>query len=871
MTIRHLFLALCGAGLPFRKRAFTWALIWLGSASVTASAATALQYATDIAPILKSYCSDCHADGARKGGVAFDAYSSESALREDRELWLNALKNLRAGLMPPPKKPQPSPAEKARIEEWIKASVFQTDARHLDPGLITVHRLNRTEYRNTIRDLLGVEFDTDKEFPADDAGHGFDNIGDVLTLSPMLLEKYLAAARTIVSRAVPAAARVPAERRIGGKEFKLFAAVGSQPVTETPNLSYYRESSLSNRFSVTHAGRYQVVLDFTANERFVENQFDQNKCQLVFKIDGQELHRKEYTREGGKAFAYELNQDWREGDHEFVVEVQPVLPAQKQVRSLTIRLDGITLRGPMAPAHWVRPKDYTRFFPHEPTDDPKQRRVYAREILSQFVARAYRRPVEGETVDRLVDLAERTYRQPGTTFEFGVGQAMVAVLASPRFLFREEQAEPLRRDEKYPLIDEYSLASRLSYWLWSSMPDEELIRLAAKGELRKNLPPQIQRLFADRKSEAFFRNFVGQWLQVRDIDNVSIDARQVLQREAAPDPDFEKRRARFRELRDRPESTLTAAEVKEMDEFRAGFGRRASQPLKAELNGDLRRFMRLETEKTVEHVFRENRNLLELLDSDYTFLNERLARHYGLTNLNVTGEKLRKVTLPPENPRGGVLTQGAILAVTSNPTRTSPVKRGLFILSNILGTPPPPPPPDVPPLEDAVKALKGKTLSLRQTLALHREQPLCSSCHNRMDPLGLALENFNAMGMWRDQERGQPIDATGALLSGESFSHIRELKSILARNHSLEFYRALTEKLLIYALGRGLDYYDVATVDDIVARLQASEGRAQTLLDSIAASVPFQRTRVASGEPRAVQAPVRNQSAAVRTTHSIIP
>ena len=264
---------------------------------------------------------------------------------------------------------------------------------------------------------------------------------------------------------------------------------------------------------------------------------------------------------------------------------------------------------------------------------------------------------------------------------------------------------------------------------------------------------------------------------------------------------------------------------------------------RAELTGELRRAMRQETEKAFDYVIREDRSLLELLDSDYTFLNERLARHYGLTNLNVTGEEMVRVKLPPESPRGGVITHGSVLAVTSNPTRTSPVKRGLFILDNLLGTPPPPPPPDIPPLEDAAKAMKEKTLTLRETLALHREQPLCSSCHNRMDPLGLALDNFNAMGMWRDQEKGQTIDATGKLLSGESFTNIKELKKILASNHATEFYRTVTEKLLTYALGRGLEYYDVATVDAIVERLQKSNGRPSELIAGIIESAPFQKTR----------------------------
>lgn len=446
-------------------------------------------------------------------------------------------------------------------------------------------------------------------------------------------------------------------------------------------------------------------------------------------------------------------------------------------------------------------------------------------------------------VDRLISLAESTSAQKGKTFEAGIGQAMIAVLASPRFLYREEGVEANAGGRRHPAIDEYALASRLSYFLWSSMPDDRLFSLASEGRLRANLKDEMARMLADKRAEALVKNFVGQWLQIRDVENIQIDARQVLGRESAPDPDFEKRRAHFRELRDRGEETLTPKEKKEMDDMRAEFAKRNAQPVRVELNGDLRRAMRQETEKSFEYVLREDRSLLELLDSNYTFLNERLAKHYSLTNLNIKGDEMRRVELPAGSPRGGILSQASVLAVTSNPTRTSPVKRGLFILDNILGTPPPPPPANVPPLEDASKAKKEKTLSLRETLAIHREKPLCSSCHNRMDPLGLAMENFNALGMWREQERGQAIDATGKLLSGESFTDVRQLKRILVKGHATEFYRTMTEKLLTYALGRGLEYYDVGTVDAIVEHLEQSQGRPSALLTGIIDSAAFQRAR----------------------------
>jgi hypothetical protein len=316
-------------------------------------------------------------------------------------------------------------------------------------------------------------------------------------------------------------------------------------------------------------------------------------------------------------------------------------------------------------------------------------------------------------------------------------------------------------------------------------------------------------------------------------------------------------RDRFRQLNDKSDEQLTDAEKKELTSIRATLFKNFNRAPRVNFESGLRYDMRAETEKVFDYVLRENRPLLELLDSDYTFLNHRLAMHYGITN--VAGDEMRKVTLPPDSLRGGILTEGTVLVVTSNPTRTSPVKRGLFILDNVLGMPTPPPPANIPPLEDAAKGATNK-LSLRETLALHRRDPLCSSCHNRMDPLGLAFENFNAMGMWRKSEYNDPIDATGTLMSGESFANVKELKHILATKHADDFYRTLTEKMLTYALGRGLEYYDVGTVDQIVDRIKANGGRPATLLAGVVQSAPFQKCRrnrtataaVQSGKPVAV-------------------
>jgi mono/diheme cytochrome c family protein len=803
-------------------------------------AAAADEFKKTVQPVLEEYCYDCHGDGENRGGVALDAFNSSTNFVEGRDVWWRVLKNLRAGLMPPAKKAQPSKEQKELIVQWIKHSVFLADPLNPDPGRVTIRRLNRVEYQNTIRDLIGVDFDAQGEFPPDDTGHGFDNIGDVLTMSPMLLEKYMVAAEEIIAQAVPVVDRVPPEQVIPGAQFQSGADGGNKNFGPR-SLSYYSPAFVTNTFSARLAGQYQLNVDLMVNEKYVDDVFDYNKCLLIFRVDGKELLKKEFSWEGGKPYHFNYDQDWAAGDHQLDFELRPLTPGLEQTRTLSLQITGVTVRGPMAKENWVKPKNYARFFPKDVPETVADRREYAQELLGDFARRAFRRPVDNQTPDRLADLAESVYEQPGKTFEAGVAEAMVAVLASPRFIFREESAEPAS-GQPYALVDEFALASRLSYFLWSSMPDEELFQQAAAGTLRENLSAQVARMLADKRAVALEKNFVGQWLQARDIETVPIEARSVLAREQKFDPQQEAMRKRFRELNDKTVE-LTQAEKDELASLRTTLFRSRRQP-RADLTPELRRAMQQETEDVFDYILREDRSLLELLDSDYTFVNERLARHYGITN--VVGQEMRRVTLPPDSPRGGILTEGTVLAVTSNPTRTSPVKRGVFILDNILGTPPLPPPPNIPPLEDALKGLTNRAPTLRESLAVHRENVLCASCHDRMDPLGLALENFNAMGMWRDQEFGQPIDPSGKLVTGEEFSNIKDLKRALVKNHAEDFYRTLTQKLLTYALGRGLDYYDVETVDQIVARIEKSGGKPSALLAGIIESAPFQKTRVSS-------------------------
>jgi len=826
------------------------------------------RYQAAIRPLLESYCFDCHAGGSKRGGVAFDAFPTEAELLRDRDLWHRVLKNVRAGLMPPPGEMRPSPAERRELERWIKAAPLGLDPARPDPGKVTLRRLNRFEYRNTVRDLLGVEFKVEEEFPADDSGHGFDNLGEVLTVSPMLLERYLAAARAIVAQAVPLVSHVVRERRIAPDRFERLEPVSSDSSKARSEqgpasvLSYYEAATAVADLELDQPGRYTIVLDLSANERFVEGENDLNKCRAVFSIGTTELKRQEFTREPGRSFRFEAEQELPAGRHQLSLAVEPLTPGEKQVRSLSLRINSAVVRGPHDEKHWVRSEAHARFFPREIPGDPEGRRAYAREILGSFVARAFRRPVDEGTVDRLVRLAEIVYAPPsGERFEAGIARAMEAVLASPRFLFRQEKTEPLEPGQDHPFVDDYTLASRLSYFLWSSMPDEELLKLAAEKKLRASLLDQARRLLKDRRSEAFIQSFTGQWLQARDVETVPIDGRVVAQRDAAPDPEIDNARRRFRELRNKEPEQLTPEEKAELEKARGVFSRSFGRFRNVELGRQLRQDMRRETEKYFEFVVREDRSLLELIDSDYTFLNNRLAEHYGIPGIE--GEELRRVTLPSESPRGGVLTQGSVLVVTSNPTRTSPVKRGLFILENILGTPPPPPPPNIPALEDAARGREGE-LTLRETLAIHRQEAACKSCHNRMDPLGLAFESFNAMGRWRDQERGKPIDPAGQLVSGEAFSGVGELKRILAEDHRSTFLRCVTEKMLIYALGRAIDYRDETTIDAICERLERSEGRASALIEGIIESAAFQKQRRTGGPEPAAPTPAGDPREEVR-------
>ena len=825
----------------------TFAIVVIGLVWASPAASADETYVKQIKPLLTRHCIDCHSGDKPSGGVSFE--SEKLADRTaDQERWSKALRMARSGLMPPKGEEKLPAVQVEALAAWIKRVPFAIDPQRIDPGHVTLRRLNKVEYRNTIRDLLGIDYDASADLPPDNTGHGFDNVADSLTLSTLAMEKYIAAAQAAVALAVPTQPYAPAERRIGGGAFALVKSsaakgekgggFGSGDFRGEPReLSYYEPAKSRAVAKVEKAGRYQLVLELVAIENFVDGQFDYNKCRLTFRRGEKKLLEKEFVRQGYKKFRFEFDEDLAAGPVEFTAEVAPLTPNEKRVRNLRLRIEGVTFKGPMAREHWVRPAGYEKAFPGDGIPaDPAKRAPYVRDLLAKFVKKAFRRPVDDATVDKLARLAETAGSKPDATFEGGVARAMTAALASPRFLFREETAVP-SSDGGYSLIDEHALAARLSYFFWSTMPDAELTALADAGKLRANQAAQVKRLLADPRAKELTRHFVGQWLQTRNVDSANVNAFAVLIQDEQPDPKATAQRERFRQLRQKPAEDLTPAEKKELEEARAQFGRGFGRFRQFELTGDLRRAMRQETESCFEYVLKEDRSLLELLDADYTFLNERLAKHYGIDN--VVGDRVRKVTLPKGSPRGGVVTQASSLVVTSNPNRTSPVKRGLYILDNILGTPPPPPPPDIAALEESAR--KGKPSTLKETLARHRADAKCASCHNRMDPLGLALENFNALGRWRDKERGQPIETGGELLTGERFKDVQELKRTLTTTRRLDFYRCLAEKLFTYALGRGPEPCDTETLDRIVTRLDASGGKPSELLTGILESPAFQR------------------------------
>ena len=803
-----------------------------------ASAEQTPDFETHVVPILKTYCYECHGDGAKEGDLTLDQFSTEDQALARSDVWWNVLKNVRSQLMPPVGHDRPSPTEAAMLANWIKFRAFQINPANVDPGRMAVRRLNRVEYGNTVSDLMGIRFDATILFPPDDSGFGFDNVGDALSFSPLLMEKYLHSAQSIVDRAIPKATWVMPAQEFSGRDFR-----DKDANVSGDRLSSTKPAYLKRTVTIETAGKYKVDVAVKLHGSF---EFDASRYTVVFRIDGQDRSTNEYGWDESKLLQYEFSEDWTAGEHELSFELTPI-PSEKSAEPKAseestyarFEVNSVRIEGPERTTEFVHPPNYSRFFPRDnPPADAAERHAYAEEILRKFATHAFRSRVKQATVDRLVKIAELAAQQPDATFESGIAQALTGVLASPRFLFRLESSGVADAAKPFADVDELDLASRLSYFLWSTMPDDELFQLAQQGKLRNHLSAQVARMMRDRRANEFLRNFVGQWLRTRDVTQATVDPIAVLGHQK----EFEALVAQFRGRRGRSfGQELTPEEQKSRDRFRE------LRSITDSFDDELKRAMQRETELCVEHIAHENLSLLDLLDCNYTFANEKLAKHYGLPDIQ--GDDMRRIELPPDSVRGGVLSHASMLLITSNPTRTSPVKRGLFILDNILGTPAPPAPPGVPALEEAAGKFADREPTLRELLAAHRESALCASCHARMDPLGLALENYNALGSWRTEEKGAAIDASGTLITGESFQNVRELKRILREHHAADFYRCVSQKMLTFAIGRGLEQTDEHTVDLIVDRLQNSGGKFSDLIDGVIESAPFQKIRN-SGQTR---------------------
>ena len=817
-------------------------MIWITSIFSTAAITVSSAHAddretdrfTDVQLLLRQYCFACHGDGADEGNLSLDRFTSSAQASGERELWWKVLKNVRAGVMPPSGDSKPSTQEIQRLNEWIKFDVFGIRPDDPDPGRLTVRRLNRTEYGRTINDLMGVRIDVERLLPADDSGHGFDNVGDALSFSPLLMEKYMKVARMAVTEAVPTQTRVMPIQVFDGDDFS-----DDQGKTDKSTFNGHDPHHLGLNVDVAESGLFGVSVRIMIDGGF---DFDPTQYRLAFSIDGKQRFENQYGWDNDKYIEFDFEEQWTAGSHEFAFDSSPVTSKplgdgdERGPANVKYEITSVRIEGPFGTTKLVHPPNYERYFHlDEPPTSVDARRTYAAEVLSKFATQAFRTQVPAETLERLVNVAEATYSIPNVSFEMGIARAIEAILTSPRFLFHLEAwpEDGVDTHAEYGRIDEVGLASRLSYVLWSTMPDEELMDLANSGKLREDLPRQLDRMMSDKRSDTFLKSFIGQWLKTRDVTQMSIDPLVVF----GVDDEYQRLREQFRG----PGTRRRGIDEMSREEQELYARYRELRSLYDRYGVELKEAMRDETEKFVEYVIREDRSLLELIDSDYAFLNERLGEHYAIAG--VEGKTLRRVELPPDSPRGGILTQGSMLLVTSNPTRTSPVKRGLFIMENILGTPAPPAPAGVPDLEDSNSKFGERVPTLRELLAVHREDALCASCHARMDPLGLALENFNALGAWRDTENGQPIVPAGELFTGESFENVAQMKKVLREHHASEFYRCLTQKLLTYALGRGIEYTDEHSIDLIVQDLEKSGGKFSSLLRGVVESAPFQKQR----------------------------
>ena len=752
---------------------------------------------------LDRYCASCHNDKLKTAGLSLaQADVSKPAARP--ELWEKVVRKLHTGVMPPPSMPQPSKADRLAMLTWLETSLDAAAAAKLNPGRTeTLRRLNRTEYQNAIRDLLALDIDGASLLPADESGHGFDNVivGD---LSPTLLNRYISAAQKISRLAV------------GSKQSSLQSDIINLPADLTqedqlPGLPMGTRGGLSTPYLFPQDGEYEIQILLSRNlEGVVTGLREARPHEMLVLLDREPVKTFTIEKPAGNDDTFDKDLKVRlavkAGPHNlavtFLKEGSSLIDTPRQPTESRFNdrrhprtapaINQISVTGPYEAKGAGDTPSRRRLFVCRPAGTDKvQEEKCAATILSTLMRRAYRRPVTKAEVDEPMAFY-RKGRAAGD-FDSGIAMAVSAVLTNPEFLFRvESDPKKVAAGGAYRISD-LELASRLSFFLWSSVPDDELLDAAVRGKLSQpaELDKQARRMLADRRSFNLATNFAGQWLRLRNIDAVSPSAN-----------------------------------------------------LYRDFDDNLRQAFREETELFFDSILREDRSVTTFIKADYTFLNERLAKHYGIPD--VYGSRFRRVALTPENKRGGLLRQGSVLSVTSYATRTSPVLRGVLVLKNIIGAPPPPPPPNVPALDESTVSAN---LPMRERLAAHRKSPVCASCHSTIDPVGFSLENFNAVGQWREIEvEGAPVNATGAVPGGGGeFRGVDGLENALMARPEL-FVTTLTENLLTFALGRGVEYYDAPAVRKIVKDAEKDQYRFSSLILGIVKSVPFQMRRAEMNE-----------------------
>lgn len=735
-----------------------------------------------IAPFLKKHCTECHGADVQEGDLAFHKVANSAALAADMKTWEHVVQMLRSGAMPPEDVAQPSDAERRKIASLIEKTIYNFDCETLnDPGRVTIRRLNRAEYNNTIRDLIGVASRPADDFPSDDVGGGFDNIGDVLTVPPLLMEKYLTAAERIAEDAIVADAKQFVKTQYRDRQ-QLRGDGATTYDSERRRWTLQPGGSVRAEFECPRDGEYTL-------RAYARLPNDGKRAQTFeLRLDGEKLEQFK-VKPGETAGKFDLKANVRQGQHRLSTHLVAD-DAEDAPAGTGVVIGALELEGPLDLRLTDFPVSHQRLMAFRP-DEKLSIGEAAAKNLKPLLSRAFRRPATESEIQRFTALVEDSMKvvdpmEVRGTFEQGMQTALTATLVSPHFLFRAEWDAQPHDPQAVHAISDYELASRLSYFLWSSMPDDELFALAAANKLHEPavLDQQIRRLLADAKSEALVQNFVTQWLNLRLLDGT------------APDP-------------------------KVFPKF----------------DNALKNDMRRETELFAAAIVQEDRSILDFVSGRFTFVNERLAQHYGIDG--VRGDEFRRVTLK-DKQHSGVLTQASILTLTSNPGRTSPVKRGKWILENLLGSPPPDPPPDVPDLEATQKSQPN--LPLRKQLEIHRQNAVCSSCHKSMDQLGFGLENFDAIGRWRDRDGKFAVDASGTLPGGAKFNGPLELARVLDKRRG-EFARCLSEKLLTFALGRELSPPDRCAVDKIVDDAQAADYRFSALVKAIVSSDPFRKRR----------------------------